>query len=176
MASKREKKLKDIKMTESGQYEYTGAYYVIDESNAGSALSIRKQLVLLLAALIALVIVSGLSKAEAATQAFYVILPYAGEALSLFILGWGLVSILAAKDKIRESVIERSRGKIIGGATMLALFAVIGAICCFIYLAIHGAGDALSDTLLYIASKLLTASFAMRLRRVYTSIKWIEIE
>ncbi len=167
---KNEEQLKEIKLNDSGKYEYTGAYYRIDEELSGA--NARRNLILMHAALIALVIGSGLSESEAATKAFYVILPYVGEVTSFFILTWAVTSVIYKKDKIRVSAVEGGAGKIIGGATLLAMFAMIGCLMAMIHIIRSGDIGGIAGDIVYPAIKLCTAAVAMRFKKAYLNVHW----
>ena len=167
---KKEEQLKDIQLNESGKYEYTGGYYRIDEERGGG--NVRRNLILLHAVLIALVIGSGLSESEAATKAFYVILPYVGEVTSFFILTWAVASVIYKKDKVRATAVEGNAGKIMGGATLLAMFAMIGCLMAMIHIIRSGDIDGIAGNIVYPAIKLCTAAVAMRFKKAYQNVHW----
>lgn len=171
---KKEEQLKDIKLGDSGKYEYTGAYYKIDESRgSGHA---RRDLVLLHALLIAMVVGSGLSESEAATKAFYVILPYVGEVTSFFILTWAVAAVIYKKGEIRATAVEGNVGKIMGGATMLSIFALLGCLMAMVHIIRRGDVGGIAGDIVYPAIKFCTSVTAMRFKKNYQNLNWEIVE
>lgn len=170
----RQERLKDVGLSESGDYEYTGDYWKIDEEKGGG--HARRNLILLLCLLILLVVLSGFSESEAATKAFYVILPYVGEVTSLFVLAWGSASVLYSRDRVRAGAVERNAGKIIGGATLLAMFAMIGLIMTIVHIARRGIAEGMMPEIAYPALRLASAVVAMQFKKTYENTAWVRIE
>ena len=170
-ASRRERKLRDIRLDDRGNAVYTGAMYRI----SGDDRRIRLYLGLGALGLAAAVIGSGCIDAAGANNTFYVILPFLGEACALFALCWQAVKVVAGREGLRSYVYD-SAGKIIPGACrVLSVFALFGLAGSVWYLFSRGMGGQSVKSVAYPVLKVLSAAGAERYGRAFRSLEWDEI-
>ncbi len=166
--SRREKKLRDIRIDEGGSAVYTGKMFRI----AGDDGRIRRNLALGLAGLAAAVIGSGCIDAAGTTNAFYVILPFIGEVSALFALCWQAVKIIAGREGVRQYVYEAAQKTIPGACRVLSVFALFGLAGAACYLLRHGMGGQSAKSVAYLALKVLAAAGAERYGRACRGLNW----
>ena len=161
--------LKDFRTSEAGEPVYTGELWRIREQS-----TFRKAAVLLLAASGSCV-GSGCLSSSGASDAFYVILPFIGEMVCLFLLWWSFYKLLAERGRIRDYIKTASAGRISGAAAALTVLALAGLAASVFYLARHGAGESLLSAAAYPVLKLLTAAAAFAGRKIFAGIRWEKV-
>lgn len=160
---------KDIIQDTAGNLIYTGESFRI----AGDSSKVRAVLIIWLLVIAALVIGSGCIDAAGANSAFYVILPFIGEAAALFALAWNAVKVIYGRDSVRKYVLDAANERIPGACRILAVFAGLGMILSAVYLMKHGMEGETFKSVLYPVLKLAAAAAAEYYRRIYTSVEWI---
>ncbi len=172
LSERQKEKLKDIRKTEDGRYEYTGKLFRI----SGNGKNTRVRMTLFLLLLSASVIGSGCIDAAVATRSFYVILPYIGEVSALFALVWNFCKIVPEREGVREYVLSSVRSAIPASCRVLTLFAVFGFIASVIYFAVNGMAGSAVKNMAYPFLKLFSAILAEFYRRSYQGIAWEETD
>ena len=166
--SRREKKLRDIRLDERGSAVYTGAICRI----AGDGGRVRRHLAMGLLALAAAVIGSGCIDAAGATNSFYVILPFLGEVCALFALCWNAVKVIAGRDGVRAYVHEAAEKTIPGACRILTVFALFGLAASGYYLLRNGMDGQSAKSVAYLVLKVLAAAGAERYARAWRALDW----
>ena len=160
--------LKDIERTDQGDLVYTGDIYRPE----GEGLSAYGRFIPSLLAAAALFVGSGSINAAGASDAFYVILPYIGEALCLFIACWNVYKLLSEKGRVRAFVYEKATKRIPGLLTVLSATALIGCAASAVYLIRNGMGENAAKSIAYPVIKILTALAAFYGQSAFRKIVW----
>ena len=160
--------LKDIERTDTGDLVYTGDVYRAE----GEGLTAYRRFLPAVLAAAALFVGSGSINAAGASDAFYVILPYIGEALCLFIACWHIYKLLSEKGKVRAFVYEKATKRIPGTLTALGVMAFIGCAASAVYLIRNGLGENAAKSLAYPVIKILTGLAALYGRNAFNRIVW----
>ena len=171
---KRKDYLKEYKQGADGKFTYSGKTYKYAGTEQ-ERLTVNRNLILLAAALLASIVISGLSDAPCAIRAFYVILPFIGEVCAYFALAWSLVKMLMEGREMRGYVFERAHNRITPAALILMFFAIFGALAAGLYLLGHGFEGQMVKNLLYIIFKGCNALLAFCFKKYYNTLEWTVI-
>lgn len=123
--------LNDFKLQDNGEYIYKGTVYRFK----GDWKQCRKTLWTLCAVLAVLVIAGGLLPSAGMMNAFYVILPYLGEAVTAALLIYAVYKLTKGDGNIREYIYVKTFERFREYFMMLFIFSVmclIGEILCLI--------------------------------------------
>ncbi len=99
--------LDDYKKGMNGQYVYYGTYYNFE----GSSSEFRRYKMILAMAdllLLALFILGGLMDAGRIWNTWYVVIPFALEAISIFLLLWKTITLIIEKSPIKTYIFKKS--------------------------------------------------------------------
>ena len=168
---KRKEYLKDYQQGADGKYTYSGKTYGLsgtDEDRKKSYLI----LVVIVAALTASVIGSGLIDAAGMVNTFYVIIPFIGEVCALFALWWYLAHLMMEGPKVRGYVFEKANGRIPPAALILIFFAVCGLVMSAVFQLFNGFEGKMMKCILYLVLKALNAGLAFLFRKYYNNLEW----
>ena len=166
---KQKERFKDIIQDPEGNFVYTGETF----RPAGD---ISKTCMMFIAGLLilgAVIIGSGCIDAAGANKAFYVILPFIGEAAALFALCWNMVKVIAGGDSVRKYVLDHAKERVPGACRMLSVFAGLGLILSSVYIMRNGTDGDTVKSILYLVLKLTAAAGAECYRRIFTATDWI---
>ena len=165
---RQKERLRDIHQDTEGNLIYTGEIYTVTgDVNAFRCRFTAGQVIIL-----AMVISSGCIDAAGANNSFYVILPYIGEAIAVFILAWNSVRTIYAADRIRRYTLDACRTRIPGACRMLAIFAAAGMILSIVYMARNGMGNQPMKAVMYPVLKLVTTVAAEIYKKYYNGLEW----
>lgn len=171
MYPRRNDYLKDFYKNLAGEYVYTGAYF----EQQGTATEIkacsRKLSVEAIGIALALIF-AGCESAAGMTGCWYVLMPYAVEAIAAFVTVWSLIRMLRAGFSLRAYVYERTVKKLPDQATLLMVFAGVSAAGAIAYLAIHGFEGRLAGALFYLLMKAAQMLLAYDVRRTVSAMRW----
>ena len=124
--------LNEYKRSADGDYVYTGGYYApVDAATYGKRCRV---FVLCGACVAALVVAQGLLTAGGMKNTFYVLLPFLGEVICLFLAVWNTVRLLYAGDRIKHYVYESVTKTIPGALLALSVFAAAAFIGSVVFL------------------------------------------
>lgn len=162
--------LNDYKRSADGEYVYTGGYYApVDAAAYGGRCRVFACFGVCAVALVA---AQGLLTAGGMKNTFYVLLPFLGEVISVFLLVWNTVRLLYAGDRMKRYVYE-SVTKIIPNALLfLGVFAAAAFVGSVVFLALNGAGEGFAASVLQLALEVLASAAGFLLRRYFRRLKW----
>ena len=176
--AKRKERLKYIKQTDDGSFAYHGSHYRIVQSGSGEdQADTQKALTGLVAAALAagvFVIASGFIDAAGANRAFYVILPFLGEVICMFVIWWELVKLVYGKGKLREPEYKSLKSRLTGAPKLLAAFSLVGLAASAVYISRYGLGDSAVKTIAYPVLKALAGGAALMLAKTFAASEWIK--
>lgn len=162
--------LNEYKRSADGDYVYTGGYYApVDAAAYGKRCRV---FVLCGACVAALVVAQGLLTAGGMKNTFYVLLPFLGEVICLFLAVWNTVRLLYAGDRIKRYVYESVTKTIPGALLALCVFAAAAFIGSVVFLVLNGAGEELPASVVQLALELLASVTAFLLRRYFLRLQW----
>lgn len=166
--------LNDIRPNLAGEYVYVGKYYVFVPGQKSFRRVLAEILFLCLMSLLGL-IGSGFVNAGGMGNTFYVIIPYMGEAISVFVLLWAVSKLLIKGKKLREYVYGSSVLRIPAASICCAAFALAGIICITVFTVLNGPDGSAGEILLLYAAKAVSTASPLLLRKLVKSQRW-EIE
>ena len=166
--------LNDIRPNLAGEYVYVGDYYSFVSRGKTFARALGEIIALSLLGFLGLVC-SGFVEAGGMGNCFYVIIPYMGEAISLFVLLWAVSKLLFKGSKLREYVYGSSVLRIPAAAITTASFAGAGLLAIILFTILNGIDGSAGEYALLIAGKAVSAASMILLRRLMKSLKW-EVE
>ena len=153
LRTKRFDYLNDFVKNDSGTYVYNGSLYRLQgDKKDRSRVNIILKLTCLLS--LAFFIVSGCIDAGALWSAWYVVLLFGLEAISIFVMIWKSISFLFEKEPLKEYIYKKTVPWFRPCAFTLALVSLLSVIMTLIYLAVHGSGDRLTECIVYMLLKL----------------------
>lgn len=167
----RKEYLKDFYKNLAGEYVYTGSYFEQQGTETEKKACSRK-LALEAVGVALVLILAGCENAAGMTGCWYVLIPYAAEAIAAFVTVWSLIRMLYGGVPLRAYVYERTVKKLPDQAMLLMIFAGASAAGAMTYLAIHGFEGRLAGALFYLLMKATQMLLAHDVRRTVRSMKW----
>ena len=168
---KRKEYLNEYKQDENGSFSYSGKYYRL-YGDAGEVRKIKIILILGVIAMAAPIVGSGCIDAAGATGAYYVVIPMIGEFITLFVIGWNVVKLLAQGEKVKGYVLDQVESKVPPACIMLMAFAIAGACFAALYITFNGFGGKPIKCFLYLILKIATACIAFLFKKYYNNLDW----
>jgi len=163
--------LNDIRPNLAGEYVYVGDYYCYVPQGKSYRRAVAELSLLTLLGFLALV-AAGFVNAGGMGNCFYVIIPYMGEAISVFVLLWDVRQIIIKGEKLREYVYGSSVLRIPAASLCCAAFAGAGVVCILIFTILNGIDGGAGEYLLLLAAKTVAVAAPILLRRLVKSLKW----
>ncbi len=163
--------LNDIQPNLAGEYVYVGKYYTFVSKGKSFRRALCEIVFLALLGFIGLV-AAGFVNAGGMGNCFYVIIPYMGEAISLFVLLWSVSKLLIKGEKLREYVYGSSVARIPTAAVCCAAFAGLGLLCIIVFTLLNGVDGSAGEMLLLLAAKAVSIAAPLLLRRLMKSLRW----
>ena len=163
--------LSDIQPNLAGEYVYVGSYYCYVPQGK-TYLRALSEIILLSILSLAAFVAAGLVRAGGMGNCFYVLLPYIGEAISVFVLLWAVSKILIKGEKLREYVYGSSILRIPGACVCSAAFAAVGLIGILIFTLLNGTDGSAGEYILLLAAKLIAIAAPLLLKKLMKGLKW----
>lgn len=156
----------------TGEYVYTGPHYVQAPGRFTWRQAMARRWAMALA-LAALTVLDGCLPVPGMANTFYVLLPYAGELVSVCALVWAVGRMAANGEKLREYVYEETVLKLPVRTVLAAAFAgLTGAGEC-IFLLLHGMnGGAPLFTGVFLLTQGVALAISLIWRRMERDISW----
>ena len=166
--------LNDFHRNLAGEYVYSGAHYAVTGGEAERA-AMKRALWARTALLAAATILSGCFSAPGMRGCFYVILPYAGELICVFLTVWGVVRLGTDWIAVREYVYDRSVRVLPARAACAALFAALGAAGELVFLVLSPDGGQLLPAAAFLLLRAAAALAAAGVRRLLLRSNWCKM-
>lgn len=163
--------LNDIQPNLAGEYVYVGKYYCFVPQGKSYGKAIAEIVILALLSLAGLV-AAGFVNAGGMGNCFYVIIPYMGEAISVFVLLWAVSKLLIKGEKLREYVYGSSVLRIPTAAVCCAAFAAVGIVCILIFTILNGPDGSIGEMMFLLLGKAFAVAAPLLLRRLIKSLRW----
>lgn len=163
--------LNDFQPNLAGEYVYTGVYYAYDGKDMDFPKARSRVLLFSMLSMLGL-IGAGCVSAGGMGNCFYVLIPYMGEAISVFVTAWAVVRLLLNGSRLREYIYGAIIPRIPVAALCSAVFAAVGCVCIAIYIILNGIGGPVGELALLIAAKAAAISAPLLLRRHVKSLQW----
>ncbi len=163
--------LNDIRPNLAGEYVYVGDYYCYEPQGKSYRRAITEIAALTVLGFLGLV-AAGFVRAGGMGNCFYVIIPYMGEAVSVFVLLWAVSKIIIKGEKLREYVYGSSVLRIPAACVCCAAFAGAGFICILVFTLLNGIDGGAGEYVLLIAAKAAAVAAPLLLRKLMKSLKW----
>lgn len=163
--------LNDIRPNLAGEYVYVGDYYTFVPDGKSFPRALAEIIICSLLGFLGLVC-AGFVEAGGMGNCFYVIIPYMGEAISLFVLLWAVSKLLFKGSKLREYVYGSSVLRIPGAATVTAAFAGAGALAIIVFTVLNGIDGSAGEYILLLLGKALNIAAMLMLRKLMKSLSW----
>ncbi len=168
LSPRKYKFLDNFKLGADGKYVYTGDTYSLKGDYKKTYLKLS-----LLSVLMALCVIgSGLVNAAGMNNTFYVIIPYVGEVICLFVILWNSVRIIYAGQNVRAYIKEPGIPRITSGAVALSVFAFCALAGSVVFTAIHGFENKMLHCIVYWVLKLITVPLGIVLNRFVKGNEW----
>lgn len=123
----------------TGEYIYTGAHYTQTPGRFTWKQAMARRWAMGVAMAV-LVVLSGCIPVPGMANTFYVLLPYAGELVSVCSLVWAVGRMTAGGERLREYVYEETVLRLPVRTVLAAVFSAVTAAGECLFLAMHGAG------------------------------------
>ena len=163
--------LNDIRPNLAGEYVYVGDYYSFVPDGKTFPRALGEIIALSLLGFLGLV-AAGFVEAGGMGNCFYVIIPYMGEAISLFVLLWAVSKLLFKGSKLREYVYGSSVLRIPGGSIVTAAFSAAGILAIIVFTILNGIDGSALEYILLLGGKGLTVASMLLLRKLMKSLRW----
>lgn len=163
--------LNDIRPNLAGEYVYVGDYYCYVPQGKSYRRAVAEIAALSVLGFLALV-AAGFVNAGGMGNCFYVIIPYMGEAISVFVLLWAVSKIIIKGEKLREYVYGSSVLRIPAASICCAAFAGAGMVCILVFTVLNGIDGSAGEYILLLAAKAAAVAAPLLLRRLMKSLKW----
>ena len=151
-----------------GRYVYTGDTYTLKGDRKKSYLIMS----LLCAAIALLTVGSGFINAAGMNNTFYVIIPYVGEIICMFVILWNSTRIIYAGQNVRAYIYEPCVPRVYSGALALSVFSLIALIGSVVFTVLHGFEGKTLQCIIYWVLKLVTVPFGIALNRFVRKLEW----
>ena len=163
--------LNDFQPNLAGEYTYTGAHFRYTGSGVDYRLCRRGTMFGAIAMLVGL-LAPGFVNAGGMGNCFYVLIPYMGEAISVFVTLWAVFKMLAGGERLREYIYEKSVKRIPAGCICCAGFAALGFVCSMVFSAINGIGGSTAEAAVLIVGKVLGVAAPLSMRKHILAQTW----
>jgi hypothetical protein len=151
-----------------GKYVYTGDTFALK----GNYKSAYLKMSLMCIALALCTVGSGFINAAGMNNTFYVIIPYAGEIICLFVILWNSTRIIYAGQNVRAYIYEPCVPRIYSGALALSVFSLVAFVGSVVFTVLHGFEGKTLHCIFYWFLKLITVPFGIALNRFVKKLEW----
>ena len=154
----------------NGEFYYTGQFMRF-EGTAEERGVVTRFLIGLCIALAALFIGSGLVDGGKLWNTFYVLIPFALEAVFLAIMIYKIIRFAWQKEPVKEYVYKQTVPAFMGMAIAAAIAAVVEAIACVVYIMI-AEEVVLRACIIFIVIKVVSAALLVIFRFWFKKFRW----
>lgn len=156
----------------TGEYVYTGAHYTQAPGRLTWKQAMARRWAMGLA-MAALVVLSGCIPVPGMTNTFYVLLPYAGELVSVCSLVWAVGRMAAGGERLREYVYEETVLRLPVRTVLAAVFSAVTAAGEGLFLALHGAeGGKTGYIAAFLLAQVCVLAISLIWRRMERGVFW----
>ena len=168
---KRYSYLDDYKKGMDGTYVYYGRHYLFQGTDRGLK---RYKWILGLADLLlaGLYIVSGCMDGKAIWSMWYVILPFAAEAVAIFLLIWKSLTLIMEKQPVKAYLYKKSVPWFQPVSVILMIACLLSICATILCMLLHPEDVRISACILYLVLKLLMAGISFALIKVVKQNSW----
>ncbi|MCR5808565.1 MAG: hypothetical protein K6G56_03285 [Clostridiales bacterium] len=178
--SKRRSYLNDFHQDVTGEFRYTGKHHLYAGEYSGK--KVRLLTALLTAALVLAAAGVGFIPAPSMTEqgVFYVLLPYIGELIAVFVTAWASLMLLrpvgsdGEKLRLRAYTFERSIGRLPHRTVIAAVLAGACVIANVVFICIRGFEGKPVMSIAVILLHIAAGAFAILLKRFAASLEFTE--
>lgn len=163
--------LDNYKKGMDGTYVYYGRHYIFK----GTAAELKKYkwtLGLADLLMLALFIVSGCLEAGVIWRSWYVVVPFAIEAIAVFLLIWKSLTLMMEKNPVKEHLYKKSVPWLKPAACILLGACVISACTTGLCMILNPEGIKLAGCVIYIILKLVMAAGSYLFIRILSGYEW----
>ena len=163
--------LNDYQKGMNGDYYYSGRYMAFD----GSAEERRKLNIISLGLsliLVILFIVSGVLNDKGLWNTFYVLIPFAAEAVCLALMIYRIFRLYRNAEPLKEYIYKQTVPGIQGLSMAAAICAAVEIIACVVFMIINKDFVVLT-VVVFLAAKVISAGLLVVYNRYLKSFRWV---
>ena len=163
--------LDDFQKTASGEYVYTGKVHHFQSGEVDRRQALTG-LWAITAAMAAAVIVSGCVPAPGMSNTFYVLLPYAGELLSVASVVWLMCRLTAGGDPLRDYIYRATVAQMGLRGYLVLAFSAIALVGEGVCIALTGLGSSPAGTAVFLLCQLVCLGSALAWKSFRKKLQW----
>ena len=162
--------LNDYQPGMNGEYYYTGRYMGLEGTLAQRSDLNKKMLILSIIAA-AVFICSGILDGGTLWNTFYVLIPFAAEAVCLGIMIYKIVRFTRQQEPLKEYIYKQTVPVIKGLNTAAAVCAAVELIACIVYMIINKE-IVIAACVVFLAAKAINIALMIVLKLYLKKFKW----